>query len=352
VFIAYFWAQEHLKCEMIHLRLPFDEPRRLPFYLAMEEWTTRVLPPDEYFFSWRVRPTVICGRNQEIDKEVDMDYCRQAGIDVVRRKSGGGCVFADMNNFMLSYICPGNEIKSTFARYTTMIANILRNLGLDAKATGRNDIVIGDRKVSGNAFYHLPDRCIIHGTMLYDFNPTVMNRAITPSRAKLESKSVKSVQSRVTCLKEAGIVLNQADFEHYIISELCKHEITLEDKYIEAIEKIEQNYYKPAFLYRKGENTAELLCCDGQKHIHSRIEGIGEIEIRLVLDAEGIISHIEASGDYFLLDDPELMIFSRLKGVPFKPDALDNAIKNIEPEKAIAGLDRATLLHILTEKPL
>lgn len=145
----------------------------------MEEWAARSLPAAEYFFSWRVEPTVICGRNQEIDKEVDLDYCRREGIDVVRRRSGGGCVFADMDNFMFSYICPGDEITVTFARYTTMIADALCKLGLDARATGRNDIVIGERKVSGNAFYHLPGRCIAHGTMLYDFNPAMMSRAIT-----------------------------------------------------------------------------------------------------------------------------------------------------------------------------
>ncbi len=337
---------------MIHLRLPFIEPRRLPFYLAMEEWAAQYLPADEYFFSWRVKPTVICGRNQEMDKEVDMEYCRREGIDVVRRRSGGGCVFADMDNFMFSYISPGDEITATFARYTTMIAAELRNMGLDACATGRNDIVIDGRKVSGNAFYHLPGRCIAHGTMLYDFNPAVMSRAITPSRAKLESKSVKSVQSRVSCLREAGIELSHKDFEHQMISALCDNEILLSPEDIAAIEKIEQNYYDPAFLYRKGENAPRKPSADNVRSIHSHIAGVGEIEISIAVDLDGRIGRMEASGDFFLLDDPETMIFSRLRGTLCNREDLEKAINDTEPEKAIAGLDRATLLNILTEKLL
>ncbi len=334
---------------MIHLRLPFSHPRRLPFYLAMEEWAARSLPPNEYFFSWRVKPTVICGRNQEMDKEVDMEYCRLNDIDVVRRRSGGGCVFADMNNFMFSYISPGDEITATFAHYTTMIAETLCHLGIAARATGRNDIMIDGRKVSGNAFYHLPGRSIAHGTMLYDFDPSVMSRAITPSRAKLESKSVKSVQSRVTCLKEAGITLGPDDFERYMISSLCDGEILLCAEDIAAVESIEQNYYDPAFLYRKGENETQRPCSGKIRRIHRHIDGVGEIEISISTDADGRIDGMEASGDFFLLDDPDRIIFSRLKGIVPDTGAIAEALADTEPEKAIAGLDRTTLLHILTE---
>ncbi len=70
----------------------------------------RRLPAGNYFFSWQVNPTVICGRNQEIDKEVNLAYCRANGIDVVRRRSGGGCVFADRQNFMFSFITDSNDM--------------------------------------------------------------------------------------------------------------------------------------------------------------------------------------------------------------------------------------------------
>lgn len=309
-----------------------------------------MLPPGEYFFIWRVNPTVICGRNQEMDKEVDLDYCREAGIDVVRRKSGGGCVYADTDNFMLSYVCPGDEVTTTFSRYTTLIASMLRDLGLDAAATGRNDVLVSSKKVSGNAFYHLPGRCIAHGTMLYDFDPSVMKRAITPSRAKLESKSVKSVESRVTCLLKEGLTMTHEEFARHIVSYICDSEITLTDNDIAEIRKIEQSYYLPDFLYRKGElKPREIKYADTPDIIRrgGRVEGVGEIYLSIVLDKGGLIERIEPSGDFFLTGDPEEHIFRHLKGIPLTKEAVTQALSKSNPEKAIPGLTSDTLASLL-----
>ena len=131
--------------------LPGGKPRPLPFYLAMEEHLARNYPGGEYFFMWQVEPTVIFGRCQNPFAEVNLDFCRREGIQTYRRKSGGGCVFADMNNIMFSHITTSEEVTSTFGRYCRMVADTLRALGLDATTTGRNDILIGDRKVRGTA---------------------------------------------------------------------------------------------------------------------------------------------------------------------------------------------------------
>lgn len=315
----------------------------------MEEWVAQTLAAAEYFFVWRVGPTVICGRNQEMDKEVDMDYCRKAGIDVVRRRSGGGCVYADMDNFMFSYVCPGDEIRSTFARYTTTVASVLHSLGVDARATGRNDIVVGDRKVSGNAFYHLPGRCIAHGTMLYDFNPAVMARAITPSRAKLESKSVQSVQSRVTSLRREGIGLSAEEFERRVTEALCDSHITLSAAEVGAIEVIESKYYNPEFLYRKGENQIPRAAGYKMYRRLGRIEGSGELNFCIYTDGEDTIRRMEVSGDFFLVGDTEEFIFRHFEGRHFDAASLAEAAEEAEPDKAVAGLYRTGLLHILTE---
>ena len=186
---------------MKHVIIP-DAPgcvRRLPFYLAAEEWVARNLPRGEYFFTWVVDPTVIFGRNQLIDAEVD--------------------------------------------RYTEIVARMLRKLGLDASSSGRNDVLIGNRKVSGNAFYHLPGRSIAHGTMLYSTNVEHMLHAITPSRSKLESKQVQSVASHITTIKEHLPELPFDDFRAHIINEICDEEpITLSPEQIAGIELTEQEY--------------------------------------------------------------------------------------------------------------
>ena len=143
-----------------------SRPRRLAFYLAEEEYLARRYPDRDFFFAWQVKPSVIVGRNQLLQKEINLEFCREHGVDVVRRKSGGGAVVADMNNVMLSYITSSDDVRSTFSEYTSMVAAALRALGLDASDNSRNDILIGTRKVSGNAYYHLPGRSIVPWTML------------------------------------------------------------------------------------------------------------------------------------------------------------------------------------------
>lgn len=332
---------------MIHLRLPQQAPRRLPFYLAMEEWAAHTLPAADYFFCWRVQPTVICGRNQDMQAEVNMDWCRSHGIDVVRRRSGGGCVYADMDNWMFSYICPGNEVHATFARYTTAIAAMLQSLGIDARATGRNDIVAGGRKISGNAFYHLPDRCIVHGTMLFDLDAATMSRALTPSKLKLTSKAVASVPARVTGLRALGLDMSHCEFERYTIAHLCDSEHNLSAADISAIEAIEQNYYRPDFLTRGGKDGNNT-----SSRAYTRraiIDGVGEIEVSVTADASGRIASLELSGDYFLLDDPGKTIYPALRGSTTEGASIAAACVAADPRRSIANLGPEQLAELLTD---
>ena len=222
----------------------------------MEEWVAANLAPDSYFFTWIVDPTVIIGRNQDIDSEVNLDYCRRHGIEVVRRRSGGGCVYADRDNIMMSYVCADTEVESTFARYTGLVASQLRAMGIDARPSGRNDITVGnDRKISGNAYYKLPDRSIVHGTMLFDTDFDHMLNAITPSRAKLESHGVKSVASRITTVRQIMPEMEMDDFHRRLVEglETGRRELTADE--IAAIEVLEQAYYDPEWLYGTTKNN-------------------------------------------------------------------------------------------------
>ena len=168
----------------------------------MEEYVARALGGGDYLFYWQVEPSVVFGRNQLIANEVNVDYCRSHGIAMFRRKSGGGCVYADKDNVMFSFVTDGDNVNLTFNRYMNMMVLMLRKMGVDAVATGRNDIMVDGRKVSGNAFYHLPGRSIVHGTMLFDTDMENMVRSITPPGDKLQSNGVDSVRRRVALLKD------------------------------------------------------------------------------------------------------------------------------------------------------
>ncbi len=118
---------------MKYVSLPDNDVRPLPFYLTMEEYVARRFS-DEIFFMWQVNPTVIFGRNQLIDNEVNLSYCRDHGIEFYRRKSGGGCVYADMDNIMFSYIVSGDDVVTTFSDYTGRVAECFADLELTPEA--------------------------------------------------------------------------------------------------------------------------------------------------------------------------------------------------------------------------
>lgn len=322
--------------------------RRLPFFLALEEWVARRMPAGDYFFSWQVDPTVICGRNQEIDKEVNLEYCRSHGIDVVRRRSGGGCVFADRQNFMFSFITASDMVVEVFAAYTEMIAAALRKAGIDATSTGRNDITIGGKKVSGNAFYHLPGRSIAHGTMLYDFDPVHISNAITPSKAKLESKGVKSVPMRVTCLKNEGIGLSAGDFEKYMIKEITDSDpYILSDADVREVEEIETGYYRPSFL-RIGD-VAEVQG-SGMPHMEKRtvVDGLGEFCVEYDRDpATDTVCNFRISGDFFMKGDVDDRLCRRIDGVKCEASAIKERILGLDPDSVIPGLTADLLLSMI-----
>lgn len=233
---------------MKYIALPTADVRRLSFYLAMEEYVARYLDEPDCLFLWQVEPSVIFGRNQIVANEVNVDYCREHGIRMYRRKSGGGCVYADMDNLMLSMVTDGDNVGFTFNRFVTMIQLALHKIGVTATSTAHNDIMIGDRKVCGTAFYQLPGRSIVHSTMLYDTNMQHMLNAITPSAEKLEKKGIQSVRQRITLLKD-HTPLSLDEIKQKIRDTLCDGELVLTEEQVAGIEEIEQTYLKQDFIH-------------------------------------------------------------------------------------------------------
>lgn len=183
----------------------FTEGLSLAEYLQIEQDLVKDVK-EPTLFTWIVEPTVIYGRHQSAEVEVNEDYCRAHGIAVVQRKSGGGCVYADRGNLMISYIEPSvfsrQYSDSTFDRFLTLIAKALQAKGLPAVTTEHNDILVGGRKISGWACYTTPTGTIVHGTMLYDVNLEALQQAITPTKEKLDKHGVASVRQRVANLNE------------------------------------------------------------------------------------------------------------------------------------------------------
>lgn len=324
---------------MVYIALPKEENRRLVFYLAMEEYVARYMEEDDCFFMWQSDPTVIFGRNQLIENEVNMDYCRAHGIQTYRRKSGGGCVYSDRSNIMFSYIAKDERVNFTFNRYINMLVLVLHKLGVNAQASGRNDILINGKKVSGNAFYHIPGRSIVHGTMLYDTNMEHMVGSITPNNEKLLSKGVESVRQHITLLKD-HLDITIEDFKAFVRQHLCDREIMLDEMAIRKIEEIEQEYLTDSFIY--GNNPRYTLVRKG------RIENVGELEIRMELKND-IIKEANIMGDYFLVGDIDNRILKPLYNVELSEEAVTNAL----PEKLddiILNLQKEDFVRLITNQ--
>ena len=235
--------------DMKLLKLPEgvnDQGRRLVFWLALEEWAVANAPGS--FFVWSVEPTVIFGRNQDMEAEVNVGYCRQHGIEMYRRKSGGGCVYADCGNLMISYITRQPDVNVAFDEYLSGLADALRGMGLDAVRTEHNDVLVRGRKVSGNACYATSTGCIVHGTLLYDTDFAEMEHAITPSKEKLDSKGIKSVRQRVANLKDCGLLFGFDDLKSKLIDYFCKDMQVLSNSQLLEVLKIEETYLDENFI--------------------------------------------------------------------------------------------------------
>ena len=170
-------------------------------YLALEQELVKTVT-EPTLFTWIVSPTVIYGRHQSAEVEVNEAYCREHGIAIVQRKSGGGCVYADQGNLMISYISPSTHSEAVFQEFLMLLRDGLRCLGYEAVTTEHNDVLVADRKVSGTACYTKPTGTVVHASMLYEVNLDALEAAITPTEAKLAKHAVASVRQRVRNLRE------------------------------------------------------------------------------------------------------------------------------------------------------
>ena len=193
-------------------------PEGLPLteYLQIEQELVKTVE-EPTLFTWIVKPTVIYGRHQSAEVEVNEEYCREHNIKIVQRKSGGGCVYADEGNLMVSYISPSTHSEQVFTEYLELLRGALSNKGLSAVTTSHNDILVDGKKVSGCACYAAPTGTIVHGTLLFDVNLEAMVKAITPTSAKLAKHGVASVRQRVVNLKElTDVFRNISELREYI----------------------------------------------------------------------------------------------------------------------------------------
>ncbi|XP_053993860.1 lipoate-protein ligase A-like [Hylaeus volcanicus] len=197
------------------------------FNLAVEDYLMNVLrPPCPLFFWWRNASNVVIGRHQNPWSECRWELMQQDGVDIARRFSGGGAVYQDLGNSCFTLLLPEKMYDSE--KNNNIILNVLKHyFNIHGEASGRNDMVVNNKKISGSAFKQLrkvgePNLSLQHGTLLIDTDMKAVEKYLTPNSKKLQSKGVSSVSSRVMNLKELNPNISHETLQEPLIEEFCK----------------------------------------------------------------------------------------------------------------------------------
>ncbi|SDO82772.1 lipoate-protein ligase A [Streptococcus equinus] len=193
------------------------------YNIALEAYAFRELQDeDEIFILWINEPTIVIGKHQNTIEEINKAYTDEHGIHVVRRLSGGGAVYHDLNN--LNYTIISNKAQEgafDFKTFSQPVIETLADLGVTATFTGRNDLEIDGKKFCGNAQAYYKGRMMHHGCLLFDVDMTVLSNALQVSKDKIESKGVKSVRARVTnILNELPEKITVEDFSDKLLAKM------------------------------------------------------------------------------------------------------------------------------------
>ncbi len=311
--------------------------------LALEEFLLRhVQTPDSLFLLYMNEPAVIIGRNQNVWEELDPAYLRKRGIHLVRRLSGGGTVYHDLGNLNYSFITQGQQDLHKFEHVTAPIIRALHDLGVEAELRGRSDIVVGGKKISGNAQYASGGRMFSHGTLLFDANLSELRQAIAPRQAQIISKAVQSVRSSVGNMRELlPAEMSVADLRQALLrgifgpGKIPTLALTAEDwRQIEAI-KIERYM---SWEWNIGRSPRFTLARSAQV-----AGGAAEVEIEV---EKGLIKRLALSGPCFTRQDTS-RLQQLLRGVRYDPDDILDALEQGEHGSVLAVISKQELLDLI-----
>ncbi len=305
------------------------------FNLAAEEYVLQNFS-ENCFMLWRNRPSIIVGKHQNTLAEINLDYVKEKNIDVVRRLSGGGAVFHDLGNLNFTFIKNVNQDGNLvdFHKYTKPIIDVLRQMDIDARFEGRNDIMIDGKKISGNAEHVFKRRVLHHGTLLFSAIMSDLSKALKVNPLKYQDKSVKSVRSRVTNISEyLKEKMDVTEFRDRIFDYIIKthddailYTFTDEDK--RKIEKLQQEKYNTwdwNFGYSPKYNFEKMVKTNG-----------GHIEFHMNVE-KGIISELKIYGDYFNSRDTR-EIEELLSGVQHEEGAIEKKLSELPFQEYFHGI--------------
>lgn len=314
-----------------------------PFYnLAFEEHVLAHRREGEYLLLWQNDNAIVIGQNQNAEAEINRAFVEKHGIRVVRRTTGGGAVYHDLGNLNYSFITDiGDAERLTMERFTQPIVNALRALGLEAEASGRNDILVEGRKVSGTAQRLLNGRILHHGTLLFDADPGMVAGALRVDPEKFRSKSVKSVRSRIGNIRNfLKTDMDLPAFWEYLKTALAGEGFvsgTLSAEELGAIEALKRDKYD-TWDWNFGRSPQYDMA-------NKRYWSGGSLEIRADVK-DGLLTAVTFYGD-FLSRCPLDELTAALQGCSFRREDVDSVLARYPLREYFGEITRGEVLETM-----
>ena len=286
---------------------------------------------------WQNAKTVVIGKNQNANVEINRDVLDANGVKIARRITGGGAVYHDLGNVNYSFITPKARTSGIdFEYFTRPIIKALKSMGVEVRLSGRNDLeTLDGLKISGSAQHRVEDRVLHHGTLLFSSDLSFMSKVLTPDREKLKSKAVKSVKKRVCNVKD-----------------LCS--ITSVNEFIASLKSFIINEFNPTVIDQPKSAEIDALFARNSSYewlfpqktmlsnyqkIASKRYDFGRVEIALDFDND-VIKKVKISGDFFGEED-----ISLLESL-IENSTVDN-LKDIDVSKYILGMTARELIDLI-----
>ncbi len=312
--------------------------------MALDEFCLENIVMDEpYFYLWRNRPSVIIGLNQNAYSEVNLPYLRAKGINLVRRVTGGGAVYHDLQNLNYTIVGRSSPVPEPVegpGLTPQPIVDALHRLGVPAELSGRNDIFVEGRKVSGYARRVSGCQEIIHGTLMYDVDLETLTHVLDTPESKLQAKGIGSVRSRVANLKDYLPGFSTLDELQAALQKILADGdriIELSEDQLSEVQKMaDEKFATWDFIYGRSRQTgfirkAKLPC--------------GTVEADISLD-RGLITGVIFTGD-FLFDEPAMELESKLTGCRFERAALSRVLDDTTVSRCFRDTTSAMILDLL-----
>lgn len=303
------------------------------FNLAFDEYCLENIHSEQpYFYLWRNRPAVIIGLNQNAYSEVNLEYLREHDITLARRVTGGGAVYHDLQN--MNYTIIGKNPSPE------PMVDALRQLGVPAELTGRNDIFVKGRKVSGYARRVSNDQEIIHGTLMYDVDLNVLQHVLDTPTSKMKAKGISSIRSRVTNLKEYLPQFQSLDELQAKLVEILSagdEQIRLSKEQIAEVRRMAKEKFSTwEFIFGHSHeadfNFRKKLAC-------------GTIEASLKVN-RGIITELTFSGD-FMFDEPSDKLAAKLVGLRYEKSIVFDVLEKADVGRYFSSAKSTDICNLL-----